>query len=54
MAVKHHLHVNGNVCFISVTSYPWSGSDSNASKLPTLAVVSRSMYDPAGKGGPEL
>ncbi|KIM53789.1 hypothetical protein SCLCIDRAFT_1222500 [Scleroderma citrinum Foug A] len=55
MAVKHHLHVNRNVWFISVTSYPWFGSDANASKLPAPVVSrSRSRGRAHAKEDPEL
>lgn len=41
MAVKHHYRANRNVWFISVTSYPWFGSNAKSAKLPA-PVVSRS------------
>ncbi|KAL4075851.1 hypothetical protein J3A83DRAFT_4223312 [Scleroderma citrinum] len=54
MAVKHHYHVNRNVWFISVTSYPWFGSNS-AAKLPAPVVSrSRSRGRTYEKGDSEL
>ncbi|KIM67987.1 hypothetical protein SCLCIDRAFT_14029 [Scleroderma citrinum Foug A] len=52
MAVKHHT---ANVWFITVTSYPYFGSDANASKLPTPVVgCSRSRGRSRTKEDPEL
>lgn len=55
MAVKHYYRVNRNVWFISVTSYPWFGSNAKSAKLPAPVVSrSRSRGRTYEKEDPEL
>lgn len=55
MAVKHHYRVNRNVWFISVTSYPWFGSNAKSATLPAPVVSrSRSRGRAFEKEDPEL